>query len=748
MIGKLIRGGFQGLWRITSSAPKLVLFRDRNESFFIGCAVGFTKRNDNRKIVLIYNNYNVGYSHVSEIFDDDDDESLQKYDDFMAEHNYQSAYIKISNEDMCMECYLLPDDFYQKYIDFRNKNKKMFEVIEGKYSIGCNSLSLYLAYIYSEDSRNFFSWAFHLLYNYGVKPWQIKFVLWFNQEYHQLIKNLRLRTITAYNTRAKFYQLMDELQEIRKVKRMNDSINMFNTAQKKMLQTYKDSLDSDLRFVQSLTHFAKLSQAKKRNFIQKVSTISDVSELLEQLNFVTAQKFTWDYNDFMSYIESIERLKYEVIYQQNKVIVIKVLDYETIKYIAKNTNWCISKNKSYWDDYVRPTSVIPATQFMVIDFNEHEDAPLSIIGITVSKDKISAAHDFQNRQLLNTDEIEVQEELQTQFHKNYNQSLLYQILSEKHLNSEMFITSAMQNQTLKREEFLAKLNEYVTQDKITYIKDTNGQLLIEIDCANILKLFECEWIIDDIADSEEDKDSVYFYIFADFRKKCDNLYCVIKRKDFSYSIVINQMGDRCEKNMVDVCISFDLSIEQTMKLSDSTYISIIARLARLCKFNYLRELCKEEKIWNELRNLPKIQASSLLNDLRWTTYSYWTFDAINLIYDNGHYLGEFYDSENITYLLRDIISRATTLPMPLITKRDIDAFYSNKPIHTETEIYSIFLYELLNKIIVNELSHYSASSILFESIKQLMQRCAQVFPSLYFAMIEKKLPELCKTTKK
>lgn len=96
----------------------------------------------------------------------------------------------------------------------------------------------------------------------------------------------------------------------------------------------------------------------------------------------------------------------------------------------------------------------------------------------------------------------------------------------------MFITSAMQNQTLKREEFLAKLNEYVTQDKITYIKDANGQLLIEIDCANILKLFECEWIIDDIADSEEDKDSVYFYIFADFRKSVITCIALFNGKIF------------------------------------------------------------------------------------------------------------------------------------------------------------------------------------------------------------------------
>ena len=79
-------------------------------------------------------------------------------------------------------------------------------------------------------------------------------------------------------------------------------------------------------------------------------------------------------------------------------MVLKVFDFETIKQLAKTTNWCISKNKSYWNNYVSPEN--NTSQYVLFDFSKKEDDKHSIIGFTVMHNKgITNAHDFTNNNL-------------------------------------------------------------------------------------------------------------------------------------------------------------------------------------------------------------------------------------------------------------------------------------------------------------------------------------------------------------
>ena len=79
-------------------------------------------------------------------------------------------------------------------------------------------------------------------------------------------KNLRKNTITAYTSNDDIMSLSEELLILRREKRINDVINMFNTAQKRILRA-KAAEFSD-KDKETLSKFYRLSETKKSNFIQ------------------------------------------------------------------------------------------------------------------------------------------------------------------------------------------------------------------------------------------------------------------------------------------------------------------------------------------------------------------------------------------------------------------------------------------------------------------------------------------------
>ena len=74
------------------------------------------------------------------------------------------------------------------------------------------------------------------LYKNGVSSTTLKHVIDWCKNYPQLVRNLKKRTPTAYNGFGEIQELVSEMIALRKNKRANLVINMFNTAQKKLLK--------------------------------------------------------------------------------------------------------------------------------------------------------------------------------------------------------------------------------------------------------------------------------------------------------------------------------------------------------------------------------------------------------------------------------------------------------------------------------------------------------------------------------
>lgn len=278
------------------------------------------------------------------------------------------------------------DDEISKFIA---TNKKIIGHAIDKYDLSKSSL-LYTFYILGNASPNYVQWMINTFINERIPINIFKVVMSFIDKYPNEIKKLSKGTITAYRKRPDIITLLDEIAVLKMNKRCSEMINKFNTVQKKILKS-TELTHSDRK---NLSKFKRLSNEKQINFIKKASTFDNANDILKYISFLVKDSFKWDKNSVLEYMSNVDGMNYNIILDSNNILILEALDYESIKLFGKTTNWCISKNKKYWSDYVSKSK--GSRQFVLFDFNQKEDSEYSIIGFTVNGNTITHAHSFTN----------------------------------------------------------------------------------------------------------------------------------------------------------------------------------------------------------------------------------------------------------------------------------------------------------------------------------------------------------------
>ena len=389
MIGNKARGIAHAV-RIANGEPRQILY--------------FSEGNTHPKEGLIYESGSEVYILNNEIHNTRHANS-QQISDLMISSGFRQILCFEKNRierseyrQIVKYLYVLPIDFNKQYYEFLSANKKLFANLSAKIGEGSfnNPFSKYI-YIISDGSKNFFQWA-HICRSKNSSIVTIDQILRWAMNYPQLAKNLKKGSITAYTSYNDLFSLINEQMTLRREKRVVNTISMFNTAQKKLLREVPFSNE----VYDIMSRFNRLSDVKKNNFIRKMSTVEDAKEILHQMSFVADCHFKWNKADFMEYIKNNEMVSVEVVYDKDDIVLVMVQDYDTIKRIAKNTSWCISKNKTYWNNYMSKSHIANGVrQFVLFDFSKKEDDERSIVGFTLHVNKgITASHDFVNTNIL------------------------------------------------------------------------------------------------------------------------------------------------------------------------------------------------------------------------------------------------------------------------------------------------------------------------------------------------------------
>lgn len=696
MIGKYARG-FRHLKRIVGSSKTKKLFILQNGRILEGEAFLCKTNDSTRDILFIFQNMG-GNSDLIKIpteYRTIAESLLQRYNSYYIVKDICNLY------QLGRKYFVVNDDFNEQYDNFQKNNKKLLEQVYGKYCYSSDSIASFMFAIIG-NAPNLYVWALTNFFKNNITLYTIEHIINWQRKYSQLNNKLSKGTVTAYNGREKINNLVNEIVSLRSLKRANDSINSFNTAQKKLLK----GIELNEKNTCILNRFGRLSKQKKHNFIRKMSTIEDVNDILHQMSLLSNVHFEWNRESLIDFINNSENIKCDIVLDENNLVLVKVKTYDTVKLLAKTTNWCISKNKRYWNDYIEHRQ--NSEQFVLFDFNKPEDHELSIVGFTSAKDNgITNAHSFSNNNLMGRNEG-MYTRLDTFMKQTCNNSI-YGIIKENKIPINKILNFNKLKYKWNLNSFLTYLNYYIDEDFYTIhslYEDEGGQLVFSTKHENI------KYIIDNnnFNNMHYDMNNLEVFVFMDFSYDEDD------NEKLRYSFIYNNgmTKEEYSSQMYDCYGStIDTTFEEMLEMFHLPYDTICRTNDNVKRFetafrNYdiktLKQFFANSKIIDEVKkNSNRLFKQSSGSCVYSSIFDFRSFDYINLIYDNGYKLIDFIDSKYIEDILMSLVYEITNYYRTfgrIPTENDIERFYNNEFDSRQRLVIGYFI--ILDKIMKNE----------------------------------------------
>lgn len=595
---------------------------------------------------------------------------------------------------------VLDDAFIEKLNMFEAENKKMLTAFDDNFKNGGSYRYLFAL---TDGNKNIFLWAIRQLYKYGVSLYAIKNVIDWCNNYNSIASKLKKGSITSYNGHDGICLLLHELESLRKDARKNLIASTFNTKQKKVL---KEKVFSDTDH-EIFHKFSNLSGKKKVNFIKKMSTIEDASEILKQMSQLVDIHFSWNKESFMNYISN-GNVNCEVALEKDNIVIVKVKDYDAVKRLAKTTNWCISKNKTYWNQYVECRS--DAVQFVMFDFSRKEDSSLSIIGFTVADGfKITNAHDFQNKNLFSgCDPSHSVLELLNRFYpKDVNSKEIYSILSSHGISLSDLIGDVESRYEWNKDSFMEFFEHCVDEDSYIIVCDQKDKLAIITEGNGMCELFG-NYYQSRIGKAYERFEHV---IFADFNKPANNH----EKLTFGICQINSDTGDiEIEHLYNDLCEALIQTFDSKLEEFGLPY-DIVCRANDMYErfkkamvtfdVNLADSLIKSKEVRRAISRNRNEDGRLFFNVVHQSLTGINTMDIVDMIYNNGLKMSDLF--HDVAKMVQVIINYLGSLighghvSCFIPTAAMIDDFYK-KTIKNRNACIYIGLYLTLMKIIDHE----------------------------------------------
>ena len=145
---------------------------------------------------------------------------------------------------------------------------------------------------------------------------------------------------------------------------------------------------------------SNFSQSQVQDFIgKKIASCKNSEDFLKYIESIVNKIFTFSKEKLEA--DLLKSSSAEIIIDSDDIVVLKINEFNDSKLLG-TSNWCISRENYYFDDYAKNNN-----QYFVYDFSKDTTDPLSLIGLTLFKDgRIKASHDKQDYSIKNTDTIE------------------------------------------------------------------------------------------------------------------------------------------------------------------------------------------------------------------------------------------------------------------------------------------------------------------------------------------------------
>ena len=380
--------------------------------------------------------------------------------------------------------------------------------------------------------------------------------------------------------------------------------------------------------------------------------MEDYDEIKRLLYHTTSSHFSWSKESFMDYLSNVEDLNYEKIYDKDSIVILLVNDYETIKKLAKTTNWCISKNKSYFDNYVYKNG--KSKQYMMFDFSKEEDSKYSIVGFTTSKNNgITHAHDFSNDNMM-IDSSENNYSDDSYIKHIVDMSSIFTLLRKNNIDINTFLEGNKSSYEWTKESFMEKTFHGIPSNEVYVLMDKDDKMVVRTQNPEIMLTLGQQY--------EANIGGCYFgydhIFFCDFSKKAYDpskfLMYITKRRSHEEDMVVAQVDSNFNQIRTPIYFTlkkFDLPIDTVRScwlLSSLVYESVMAN-----DFSMIDDKFDKEDIINGM--MENIDSDELCGILKKYTLHNMSFGMLRMLYNHDISMTEAIGESSASDFFRETI---------------------------------------------------------------------------------------------
>ena len=272
-------------------------------------------------------------------------------------------------------------------------NKKQMQPLIDKYAINPETNKLFISVCEMFDNQpNYQIWAVKMIFSKTMEIEQLEAIHEWVTKNQTMVKLLEKQNIVSYSSKALIAQLFREMEGLDKLSIVKNTINHFNTEQRKMLTEnllYKEFTPMEAnsnavikKWAEIFKKFNRLPLDRKNKFYSNCSRLKNLDDLKNAIETCLEETYKWVKEDFLAFLAN-NAPDSEVIFDNGPYVVVHIGSFKSSKLICGNgrTSWCITQQDNYWRQYVGEHS--NRDQYFMFDFSRKESDAFAHIGFTM-----------------------------------------------------------------------------------------------------------------------------------------------------------------------------------------------------------------------------------------------------------------------------------------------------------------------------------------------------------------------------
>ena len=272
-------------------------------------------------------------------------------------------------------------------------NKKQMQPLIDKYAINPETNKLFISVCEMFDGQpNYQIWAVKMIFSKTISSEELEAIHDWAVKNQTMVKLLDKQNIVSYSSKAAIAQLFKEMKGLDNIALIKDTINHFNTEQRKMLN--ESILTKEFKALDGYSNatlkkwatifekFNRLPSDRKKKFFSNCSRLKNTNDLLSAITTALEETYQWNKEDFLAFLAN-NAPDCEVIHDNGSFVIVHIGSFKSSKLLCGNgrTSWCITQQDSYWKQYVGDHS--NRDQYFFFDFSRKESDAFAHIGFTM-----------------------------------------------------------------------------------------------------------------------------------------------------------------------------------------------------------------------------------------------------------------------------------------------------------------------------------------------------------------------------